>query len=118
MIVDPRSHRIVSTLPKDPARARAQLQGGPNTADMRAGMATTSVAGNTSPCRIMRRDASGQLSEASPTGTVGSSAQRSNSLAVVVQTPDQRSTPPIPLDAQAGQIVVATQGQEGLHRDH
>jgi hypothetical protein len=111
VIVDPRSHRIVSTLPKDPARARAQVQGGSNTADMRSGTATTSVAGNTaSPCRIMRRDASGQLSEASPT-TVGSSAQRPNSLAVIVQTPDQRSTPPIPLDAQAGQIVVATQGQ-------
>jgi hypothetical protein len=72
VIVDPRSHRIVSTLPKDPARARAQLQGGPHTADMRGGAATASVA---------------------------------------VQTPDQRSTPPIPLDAQAGQIVVATQGQ-------
>ena len=110
VIVDPRSHRIVSTLPKDPARARAQLQGGSNTADMRGGTATTSVAGNTaSPCRIMRRDASGQLSEASP-NTVGSSAQRPNSLAVIVQTPDQGSTPPIPLDAQAGQIVVATQG--------
>jgi len=111
VIVDPRSHRIVSTLPKDPARARAQLQGGSSTTDVRGGAATTSVAGNTaSPCRIMRRDASGQLSEASPT-TVGSSAQRPNSLAVIVQTPDQRSTPPIPLDAQAGQIVVATQGQ-------
>lgn len=113
VIVDPHSHRIVSTLPKDPSRARAQMQGGSNTADMRGGggAATTSVAGNTaSPCRIMRRDASGQLSEASPT-TVGSSAQRPNSLAVIVQTPDQRATPPIPLDAQAGQIVVASQGQ-------
>jgi hypothetical protein len=111
VIVEPRSHRIVSTIPRDPTRARAQMQGGSNTADMRGGAATTNVAGNTaSPCRIMRRDASGQLSEASPT-TVGSSAQRPNSLAVIVQTPDQRSTPPIPLDAQAGQIVVATQGQ-------
>lgn len=111
VIVDPRSHRIVSTLPKDPSRARAQLQGGSNTADMRGGAATTSVAGNTAnPCRIMRRDASGQLSEASPT-TVGSTAQRPNSLAVIVQTPDRGATPPIQLDAQAGQIVVATQGQ-------
>jgi hypothetical protein len=111
VIIEPRSHRIVSTIPRDPARARAQMQGGSNTADMRGGAATTNVAGNTtSPCRIMRRDASGQLSEASPT-TVGSSAQRPNWLAVIVQTPDQRSTPPIPLDAQAGQIVVATQGQ-------
>jgi hypothetical protein len=58
----------------------------------------------------MRRDASGQLSEAAPT-TVGSSAQRPNSLAVIVQTPDQGSSQPIQLDAQAGQIVVATQGQ-------
>jgi hypothetical protein len=112
VIVDPRSHRIVSTLPKDPARARAQSQGGSNTAETRSGTATAGVSGNAaSACRIMRRDASGQLSEASPT-TVGSSGQRQNSLAVIVQTPDQRSTPPIPLDAQAGQIVVATQGPD------
>jgi hypothetical protein len=111
VIVDPRSRRVVSTLPKDPARARAQLQGGSNTADMRGGTAISSAAGNTAnPCRIMRRDASGQLSEVSPT-TVGSGGQRPNSLAVIVQMPDQRSTPPIQLDAQAGQIVVATQGQ-------
>jgi hypothetical protein len=111
VIVDPHSHRIVSALPRDPSRARAQLQGGSNTADMRGGAATTNVAGNTAnPCRIMRRDASGQLSEVSPT-TVGSTAQRPNSLAVIVQKPDQGSTPPIQLDAQAGQIAVATQGQ-------
>jgi len=112
VIVDPRSHRIATTIPKDPARARAQLQGGSNSADVRGGTSTSSAAGDTgSPCRIMRRDASGQLSEVSST-TVGSSTQqRPNSLAVIVQTPDQRSTAPIQLDAQAGQIVVATQGQ-------
>lgn len=61
--------------------------------------------------RIMRRVASGQVSEVSPS-TVGSSAQqRPNSLAVIVQTPDQHSSTPIQMDGQAGQIVVATQGQ-------
>ena len=33
-----------------------------------------------------------------------------NSIAVIVQTEDQRSSAPIALDAAVGQIIVATQG--------
>jgi hypothetical protein len=65
--------------------------------------------GSAAPCQIQKRDASGQLTEVAPT-TVGSAAQSRNSIAVIVQTPDQRSSSPITLDAPAGQITVATQG--------
>jgi hypothetical protein len=65
--------------------------------------------GSSSPCRIMRRDSSGQLSEVSPS-TVGSTASQ-DSLGIVVQVPGSASTPPVALGAPAGQIVVATQGQ-------
>ncbi|MBI5260269.1 MAG: DUF1236 domain-containing protein [Bradyrhizobium sp.] len=102
VIVEPRTHRIVSQIPRDPSRARAELRGGGATA-----AATTGGGG--APCRIMRRDASGNLAEVSPT-TVGSTA-RQDSIAVTVQMPDGGSSQPIALGAPAGDIVVATQGQ-------
>jgi hypothetical protein len=109
VIVEPRTRRIVDRIPRDASRARAELQGG-STEVRGATTANAAGGGGPLPCQIMRRDSSGQVSDASST-TVGSTAQRPNSLAVIVQTPDQRSTPPIALDAPAGQIIVATQGQ-------
>jgi uncharacterized protein DUF1236 len=116
VIVEPRSHRIVSAIPKDVSRARAEVRGG-QSSELRSGQTTAeatdgkSTAGNTTaPCQIMRRDSSGQLSEVSST-TVGSSGEGHSSLTVTVQTPDQGTTQPIALDASAGQIIVSTQGQ-------
>jgi hypothetical protein len=111
VIVEPRTHRIVSTVPKDVSRPRAEVRGGPSNADGRGGQTTANAGGNrAAPCQIMRRASSGQLSDASST-TVGSSRDRQNSIVVTVETPDQQSTQPIALDAPAGQIIVATQGQ-------
>ncbi|MCK1653903.1 DUF1236 domain-containing protein [Bradyrhizobium sp. 149] len=102
VIVEPRTHRIVSQVPRDPSRARAQMSGGTSSSMAAAG-------GSNVNCRIMRRDASGNVAEAEPS-TVGSSA-RTDSLSVTVQLPGGGSSPPIPLGAAAGDIVVATQGQ-------
>jgi hypothetical protein len=104
VIVEPRTHRIVSQVPRDASRARAEVQGGATNSATAANVGG-GVAG---PCQIQKRDASGQLTEVAPT-TVGS-AQSRNSIAIVVQTPDQRSSSPIALDAAAGQIIVASQG--------
>lgn len=105
VIVEPRTHRIVSQVPRDPSRARAQMSGG--TSSMAAaGGANASSNVN---CRIMRRDASGNVAEAQAS-TVGSTA-RTDSLSVIVQMPDGGASAPIPLGAAAGDIVVATQGQ-------
>lgn len=102
VIVEPRTQRIVSQVPRDPSRARAQMGGN--------GSSTVAAAGASKVnCQIMRRDASGQVAEAEPS-TVGSTA-RVDSLSVIVQMPDSGSSAPIALGAPAGNIVVATQGQ-------
>ena len=57
----------------------------------------------------MRRDpASGQITEVRPE-TAGSGAS-SAPLSVTVQTGSNQMSNPVSLDARAGQIVVATQG--------
>jgi chemotaxis protein histidine kinase CheA len=105
VIVEPRTHRIVSQVPRDPSRARAQMSGSATSSVAAAGSTTS----NSLNCRIMRRDASGNVAEAEPT-TVGSTG-RTDSLSVTVQMPDGSSSAPIALGAPAGNIVVATQGQ-------
>ncbi|MCS3759667.1 DUF1236 domain-containing protein [Bradyrhizobium centrosematis] len=106
VIVEPRTHRIVSQVPRDPSRARAQMSGGAASSSVAtAGSAT----GNNVNCQVMRRDPSGNVAQAEPS-TVGSTA-RTDSLSVIVQMPGGGSSAPIALGAPAGNIVVATQGQ-------
>jgi hypothetical protein len=107
VIVEPRTHRIVSQIPRDASRIRAA--GGQSTG-IAAGSAATgtmTAGGGSTPCRIMRRDASGNVTEVTPQ-TVGSTAQQ-NSISVSVQVPGGASTAPIPLGAADGQIVVSSQ---------
>ncbi|MBJ7408075.1 MAG: DUF1236 domain-containing protein [Bradyrhizobium sp.] len=102
VIVEPGTHRIVSQVPRDPSRARAQMSA--------SGQSSVAAAGaNPVNCQIMRRDASGNVAQAEPS-TVGSTA-RVDSMSVIVQMPGGGSSAPIALDAPAGSIVVATQGQ-------
>ena len=107
VIVEPGSHRIVSRVPRDPSRARAQLSGGSTAGSGPTG--TAAAARESVVCRIMRRDGSGKVTEVEPS-TVGSSAS-SGSLSVIVQLAGGGSSAPIALGAPAGDIVVATQGQ-------
>lgn len=102
VIVEPRTHRIVSQVPRDPSRARAQMTGGGTSS-------AAAAVGTDVNCRIMRRDASGNVTEAEPS-TVGSSA-RTDSISVMVRMPGGGASQPIPLGAAMGDIVVATQGQ-------
>ena len=106
VIVEPRTHRIVSQVPRDPSRARAQMGAGTTSSMAAAGSGN---AGSSVNCRIMRRDTSGNVAEVQPS-TIGSSA-RTDSLSVTVQMPGGGASAPIALDAAAGDIVVATQGQ-------
>ncbi|QIO33974.1 DUF1236 domain-containing protein [Bradyrhizobium sp. 1(2017)] len=102
IIVEPRSHRIVSQVPRDPSRARAQMGGSASSSMAATGASTVN-------CQVMRRDASGNVAQAEPS-TVGSTA-RTDSLSVTVQMPGGGSSAPIALGAATGNIVVATQGQ-------
>ena len=110
VIVEPRSHRIVSLVPRNPQRARAQAtqvtQGG--------GSSLGSAQAGPPPCQIMRRDQNGQLTEVRPDdlakpSTVGSGGQQGPALSIMVEANGGQNMPPIPLDAP-GQIVVASQG--------
>lgn len=104
VIVEPRSHHVVSTI------ARRSSAAGVQTGD---GAKTSMASAGGSACQIMRRDPSGELSQVNPSdlapSTVGSASQ-SSSIAVTVQTGNGESTQPIPLGAPAGQITVASQG--------
>jgi hypothetical protein len=105
VIVEPGSHRIVSEVPRDPSRARAQLSGG----SAAAGGSTVTASSGNADCKVMRRDASGKVAEVSAS-TVGSSSSR-DSFSVTIERPGGGSSGPISLGAPAGDIVVATQGQ-------
>ncbi|MDE5454350.1 DUF1236 domain-containing protein [Bradyrhizobium sp. CSA112] len=104
VIVEPRTQRIVSQIPRDASRIRAA---GGETGSGRAADAMAQAGG--APCRIMSRDTAGNVTEVSPT-TVGSTAPQ-DSISVTVRAPGGGgSTNPIALGASDGQIVVAMQG--------
>ena len=111
VIVEPRTKRIVSQIPRDASRIRAA--GGASDTGSTSGTAgyTSSVAaaGGASPCRIMRRDTAGNVTELTPQ-TVGSAAQQ-ESISVTVRVPGGATTAPIAMGAPDGQIVVS--GQSG-----
>jgi hypothetical protein len=112
VIVEPRTQRIVSQIPRDASRIRAA--GGASGTSSTSGAAgytgTMAAAGGASPCRIMRRDTAGNLTELTPQ-TVGSTAQQQDTISVTVRVPGGASTAPIALGAGDGQIVVS--GQSG-----
>ncbi|OCK59229.1 DUF1236 domain-containing protein [Bradyrhizobium sp. LMTR 3] len=105
VIVEPGTQRIVSQIPRDASRIRAAA--GEAAGSGRGADAMAQAGG--APCRIMRRDTAGNVTEVSPT-TVGSTAPQ-DSISVTVRAPGGAgSTNPIALGASDGQIVVAMQG--------
>jgi hypothetical protein len=111
VIVEPRTKRIVSQIPRDASRIRAAGGQGGTGSTSSSGGYTSSVAaaGGASPCRIMRRDSAGNVTELTPQ-TVGSTAQQ-ESISVTVRVPGGATTAPISMGAPDGQIVVS--GQSG-----
>jgi len=110
VIVEPRTKRIVSQIPRDASRIRsAGGQGGTGSTSSSGGYTgTVAAAGGASPCRIMRRDSAGNVTELTPQ-TVGSTAQQ-ESISVTVRVPGGATTAPISMSAADGQIVVSGQG--------
>jgi hypothetical protein len=111
VIVEPRTKRIVSQIPRDASRIRAAGdQTGSSTPGAAGGYTSTvAAAGGASPCRIMRRDTAGNVTELTPQ-TVGSAAQQ-ETISVTVRVPGGATTAPIAMGAPDGQIVVS--GQSG-----
>ena len=110
VIVEPRTKRIVSQVPRDASRIRA-AGGQPGTGSTSSSggyTGTVAAAGGASPCRIMRRDSAGNVTELTPQ-TVGSAAQQ-EAISVTVRVPGGATTAPISMGAPDGQIVVSGQG--------
>jgi hypothetical protein len=109
VIVEPRTKRIVSQIPRDASRIRAAGDQTGSGSTSSAGGYTSSVAaaGGASPCRIMRRDTAGNVTELTPQ-TVGSTAQQ-EAISVTVRVPGGATTAPISMGAPDGQIVVSGQ---------
>ena len=111
VIVEPRTKRIVSQVPRDVSRIRAAggQPGSGSTGSSGSYTGTVAAAGGASPCRIMRRDSAGNVTELTPQ-TVGSTAQQ-EAISVTVRVPGGATTAPISMGAPDGQIVVS--GQSG-----
>jgi hypothetical protein len=114
VIVEPRTHRIVSQIPRDASRIRAAGgQGGTSSTGSSGSSGSytgpVAAAGGASPCRIMRRDTAGNVTELTPQ-TVGAAAQQEY-ISVTVRVPGGATTAPISMGAPDGQIVVS--GQSG-----
>jgi hypothetical protein len=110
VIVEPRSKRIVSQIPRDASRIRAagDQTGTGSTSGIGGYTSPVAAAGGASPCRIMRRDSAGNVTELMPQ-TVGSTAQQ-EAISVTVRVPGGATTAPISMSAADGQIVVSGQG--------
>lgn len=110
VIVEPRTKRIVSQVPRDASRIRAagDQPGGGGTSSAGGYTSSVAAAGGASPCRIMRRDTAGNVTELTPQ-TVGSTAQQ-EAISVTVRVPGGATTAPISMSAGDGQIVVSGQG--------
>jgi Protein of unknown function (DUF1236) len=110
VIVEPRTKRIVSQVPRDASRIRAAGgESGTGSTSSTAGgyTGTMAAAGGASPCRIMRRDSAGNVTELTPQ-TVGAAGQQ-EAISVTVRVPGGATTAPISMGAPDGQIVVSGQ---------
>jgi hypothetical protein len=120
VIVNPHTRQVVTMVPRDASRARAeggsssQVSSMSSNSSMAGGSSMASSTSGSPPCQVMRREASGQTVPINPSdlsrSTTGSGSTDQNRLAVTVQAPNGQSMPPIALPDQTGQIVVATDG--------
>jgi hypothetical protein len=106
VIVSPRTHEIVTRIPRDASRARAESDEGSSTT-----VSSVSGDGGSAPCQIFRRTASGdlkRLDSAEARETTGSGS--SDRLAVRVQAPNGQEMPELALPSSKGRIVAETDG--------
>jgi hypothetical protein len=116
VIVNPHTREVVTMVPRDASRARAEVGGSSSTQISSTSGGTSVSMSGSPPCQVMRREASGQTVPVNPEdlsrSTTGSGATDRNQLAVTVQAPNGQSMPSIALPDRTGQIVVATDGTD------
>jgi hypothetical protein len=95
VIVSPRTHEIVSQIPRDASRVRAEVGGSSSS----IAMSSSASAAGSMPCQVMQRTASGDMKpmdDAQLRETTGSGGS-SDRLAVKVQEPNGQQMPDIAL---------------------
>jgi hypothetical protein len=109
VIVSPRTHEIVTEIPRDASRARAQLSSSSTTSAM-SGSASSAM-----PCQVMQRTASGDMQPIDPSRlreTTGSGRAGQDHLAVKVQGPNGQEMPEVALPDSQGRIIAETNGSD------
>ena len=110
VIVSPRTHEIVTEIPRDASRARAEFS-----SSSTAGSISSAASGAGSmPCQVMQRTASGDMQPMDPNRlreTTGSGSAQDH-LAVKVQGPNGQEMPEITLPDKQGRIIAETNGSD------
>jgi len=110
VIVSPRTHEIVTEIPRDASRARAQL-GSSSTSSTLSSNTSSSAA---LPCQVEQRTASGDMQPVDPSKvreTTGSAGGKER-LAVRVQGPNGQQMPEVTLPDRQGRIIAETNGSD------
>ena len=101
VIIEPRTRRIVTTIPRDVSAARAEV-------GSTISGSTRVSSGDPPPCQVLRRDSSGHVTELRPSEyareTTGSTSQE-HGLAVTVRAPNGQTMPPIAIRDRSERLV-------------
>jgi hypothetical protein len=110
VIVSPRTHEIVTEIPRDASRARAEISSSSTSAAV--GSSASSV--GSLPCQVMQRTATGDMQPMDPSRlreTTGSGGAQDH-LAVKVQGPNGQEMPEVTLPDKQGRIIAETNGSD------
>lgn len=108
VIVSPRTHEIVTEIPRDASRARAEFSSSSTSST------TSSNSSGALPCQVEQRTASGEMHLVDPSKlreTTGSAAGKEH-LAVRVQGPNGQEMPEVTLPDSQGRIIAETNGSD------
>jgi hypothetical protein len=114
VIVSPRTHEIVTEIPRDASRARAQVGSSGGYSSTTTTMTKNGASNGPMPCQVMQRMGSGDLQPMDLSQlrqTTGSGGEQ-NHLSVRVQGPNGQQMPEVTLPDQQGRIVAETNGSD------
>jgi len=110
VIVSPRTHEIVTEIPRDASRARAEF----SSSSTAGAMSSNASSAGSVPCQVMQRTASGDMQPIDPSRlreTTGSGSAQDH-LAVKVQGPNGQEMPEVSLPDKQGRIIAETNGSD------
>ena len=110
VIVSPRTREIVTEIPRDASRARAEF----SSSSTAGAMSSNASSAGSVPCQVMQRNASGDMQPIDPSRlreTTGSGSAQDH-LAVKVQGPNGQEMPEVSMPDKQGRIIAETNGSD------